>query len=227
MDDPDQARRKQRDQRGLSQCILLALALVGIAATTFINLTGAASAQSLLLLPATAGPIQPVERAVPIGAWIKFCQKQPQECQIDHSQPAQFPLTPGVWAMLIRVNEHVNSVILAVTDQDHWGVVDRWDYPDDGMGDCEDIQLLKRKLLVEAGLPQRALRMTVVIDEEGQGHAVLMARTDRGDFILDNKRDAILPWRKTGYIFIKREGADGPAWVALGDQPASVVTANR
>ena len=42
--------------------------------------------------------------------------------------------------MLIRVNEHVNSVILAVTDQDHWGVVDRWDYPDDGMGDCEDIQ---------------------------------------------------------------------------------------
>ena len=124
MDRPDQARRKQRDQRGLSQCILLALALVGIAATTFINLTGAASAQSLLLLPATAGPIQPVERAVPIGAWIKFCQKQPQECQIDHSQPAQFPLTPGVWATLIRVNEHVNSVILAVTDQDHGGVVD-------------------------------------------------------------------------------------------------------
>jgi predicted transglutaminase-like cysteine proteinase len=95
------------------------------------------------------------------------------------------------------------------------------------MGDCEDIQLLKRKLLVEAGLPQRALRMIVVIDEEGQGHAVLMARTDRGDFILDNKRNAVLPWRMTGYIFIKREGADGPAWVALGDQPASVVTANR
>ena len=30
--------------------------------------------------------------------------------------------------------------------------------------------------------------MTVVIDEQGEGHAVLMVRTDRGDFILDNKR---------------------------------------
>ena len=227
MDRPDQARRKQRDQRGLSQCILLALALVGIAATTFINLTGVASAQSLLLLPVASEPIQTVERAVPIGAWIRFCQKQPQECQIDRSQPTKIPLTSQVWATLIRVNEHVNSVILAVTDKDHWGVVDRWDYPDDGMGDCEDIQLLKRKLLVEASLPHRALRMTVVIDEEGQGHAVLMVRTERGDFILDNKRDAVLPWRRTGYTFVKRESANGSAWVALGDQPASVVTANR
>jgi len=69
--------------------------------------------------------------------------------------------------------------------------------------------------------------MTVVVDEQGQGHAVLMVRTDRGDFILDNKRNAVLLWSKTGYTFIKREGASGLAWVALGDQPMSVITANR
>jgi predicted transglutaminase-like cysteine proteinase len=69
--------------------------------------------------------------------------------------------------------------------------------------------------------------MTVVVDEQGQGHAVLMARTDRGDFILDNKRNAVLPWSKTGSTFIKREGASGSAWVALGDQPMSVITASR
>jgi predicted transglutaminase-like cysteine proteinase len=227
MDRPDQARRKQRDRRSPGDCILTALVLLGLAAITCCHLTGAASAQSLLLLPVASEPIQPVERAVPIGAWIRFCQKQPQECQIDRAQPTKIPLTPQVWATLIRVNEHANSVVLGVTDKDHWGVVDRWDYPDDGMGDCEDIQLLKRKLLVEAGLPHRALRMTVVIDEEGQGHAVLMARTDRGDYILDNKSDGVLPWRRTGYTFVKREGANGPAWVALGDQPASLVTANR
>src|SRR3712207_7197474 len=45
----------------------------------------------------------------------------------------------------------------------------------------EDIQLLKRRMLTEAGLPQRAMRMTVVIDEQGAGHAVMMVRTDRGD----------------------------------------------
>ena len=73
MDRPDQARRKQRDRRGPNDCILLALVLVAVAA--FFNLTGAASAQSLLLLPVASEPIQTVERAVPIGAWIRFCQK--------------------------------------------------------------------------------------------------------------------------------------------------------
>ena len=201
--------------------------LVGVAAITFCHPTGTAFAQSLLLLPLDSEPIRTVERAVPIRAWIRFCEKRLQECQTDRSQPTQVSLAPEVWATLVRVNEHVNSVILAMTDKDHWGVVDRWDYPDDGTGDCEDIQLLKRKLLVEAGLPHRALRMTVVIDEEGQGHAVLMARTDRGDFILDNKRNAVLPWGKTGYTFVKREGANSLAWMPLGDQPASVVTASR
>ena len=36
--------------------------------------------------------------------------------------------------------------------------------------------------------------MTVVIDEQDEGHAVLTVRTDRGDFILDNKRMSVLPW---------------------------------
>jgi predicted transglutaminase-like cysteine proteinase len=39
-----------------------------------------------------------------------------------------------------------------------------------------------------------------------------MVRTDRGDLILDNKTNAVLPWRQTGYDFVKREG-DGPDWV--------------
>jgi hypothetical protein len=32
-----------------------------------------------------------------------------------------------------------------------WGVVERWSYPDDGYGDCEDYALLKRRMLIEAG----------------------------------------------------------------------------
>ena len=95
-----------------------------------------------------------------------------------------------------------------MTDKEHWGVVDSWDFPDDGYGDCEDYQLLKRKLLAEHGLSRRAMRMTVVIDEQGEGHAVLMVRTDRGDYILDNKPMRVLPWEQTGYVFVKREGHD-------------------
>ena len=73
------------------------------------------------------------------------------------------------------------------------GVPDRWDLAEDGQGDCEDFQLLKRRLLAEAGLPRRAMRMTVVVDDKGEGHAVLMIRTAQGDFVLDNKTSAILP----------------------------------
>ena len=103
---------------------------------------------------------------------------------------------------------------------------DRWDIPDDGYGDCEDYQLLKRKLLVKAGLPRRALRMTVVVDQQGEGHAVLMVRTDRGDFILDNKQNSILPWSQTKYRFVKRESDNGRSWVSLGGVESPLATAN-
>ena len=125
------------------------------------------------------------------------------------------------------VNRTVNERITAISDREHWGVEDRWDLPSDGYGDCEDIQLLKRKELIARGLPRRAMRMTVVIDEEGDGHAVLTVRTDRGDLILDNRRTAILPWTQTGYVFIKREGQDGREWVSLGGTSSPVATANR
>jgi predicted transglutaminase-like cysteine proteinase len=135
------------------------------------------------------------------------------------------PLTLAAWETLVAVNEQVNATIRAMPDREHWGVPDRWDFPDDGIGDCEDIQLLKRKQLVEEGLPRRALRMAVVFDEIGDGHAVLMALTDRGEFILDNKRSAVLPWNQTGYTYLKREGSDGLAWASLVGQ-LSPVTAD-
>jgi len=127
--------------------------------------------------------------------------------------------------MLATVNREVNRRIKPITDLKHWGVVDRWDFPDDGWGDCEDYQLLKRKLLADRGLPRRAMRMTVVQDGKGEGHAVLMVRTDRGDFILDNQRGAILPWTRTGYVFVKREGQTSRAWVSLETDASPVVTA--
>jgi predicted transglutaminase-like cysteine proteinase len=226
MDHVDQARYTGPNLSGGTKRSALKTALIGIALATLACFASSASAQALLPARAT-DRIQVVGPAGPTQEWIDFCQRYPDECRVDLPQPARISLNSQVWAALTQVNERVNSSILAVTDQDHWGVLDRWDYPDDGLGDCEDIQLLKRKLLVEAGLPQRALRMTAVIDEQGQGHAVLMILTDQGDFILDNKRNAVLPWWRTGYIFIKREGTSGKAWVALEDYAAPAYTATR
>ena len=37
----------------------------------------------------------------------------------------------------------------------------------------------------------------------------------------------MLPWNKTGYEFIKREGSDVTAWVALGGEQDRIVVASR
>jgi len=165
--------------------------------------------------------------AQPTAAWSEFCERNPSECAINPAEPATIQLDQRARQTMVAINQQVNATISPREDSDHWGVIDRWDYPDDGYGDCEDYQILKRRLLVKAGLPRRALRMVVVLDELGQGHAVLAARTDRGDFILDNKRDAVLPWHQTGYVYIKSEGDRSLAWVQLGNQVAATSAINR
>lgn len=69
---------------------------------------------------------------------------------------------------------------------------------------------------------------TVVIDEENAGHAVLMIRTDRGDFVLDNKRNAILPWSQTGYVYVKPGSQYQTGWTSLGGaQTPTVASVQR
>ena len=204
--------------------------LVGVAmlsAALVSGQTNEAAAQTLAALPLPSAGAPDLGHARPIAGWVEFCARYASECVVDASEPSQVTLTPRLWQTVTGINRQVNTSLRAVTDQEHWGVPDRWDLAEDGSGDCEDFQLLKRKLLAQAGLPRRAMRMTVVIDEKGEGHAVLMLRTDRGDLVLDNKTSAVLPWHKTGYTFIKRESQDATAWVSLGGATAPTVTANR
>jgi predicted transglutaminase-like cysteine proteinase len=178
-------------------------------------------------LPTVHRPAAVVGQARPVAAWVRFCQNHPLECLVRPSEPAFITLDAQQWRTITAVNRRVNEMIKPLTDQEQWGIIDSWNFPTTGYGDCEDYQLLKRKLLSEAGIPRRAMRMTVVIDEKGEGHAVLTIMTDRGDFVLDNKIDAVLPWHRTGYIYVKREGSDGLDWVSLGGATSPTVTANR
>ena len=208
------------------RALLGSLAIVG----ALFAMPGAASAQTMAALPnaAAIGKVEAVGTARPVQGWVKFCERYPGECDLNIAEASTIQLNSRNWKALQTVNRKVNTTIKPKTDMEHWGVVDRWDLPEDGYGDCEDFQLLKRKLLVEQyGLPKRAFRMTVVIDEQGEGHAVMMVRTNEGDLVLDNKRSAILPWHETGYVFVKREGQDGREWVSLGEQTSPTTTANR
>jgi predicted transglutaminase-like cysteine proteinase len=197
-----------------------------LAALAFVAI-GSAQAQTVAALPKLSQPVAQAGTAKPIVGWVRFCEQHPVECSVDLDEPTSIKLTAKDWQTLQRINRQVNTTIKPRTDKDHWGVDDVWDLAEDGYGDCEDYQLLKRKLLVEAGFPRRALRMTVVIDDEDAGHAVMMLRTDRGDLILDNKKNAILPWHQTGYTYIKREGDSGSTWASLGGQVSPTMTANQ
>lgn len=177
--------------------------------------------------PELQAPTFETGSARPIQGWIDFCRRNPAECLVDTNEPEIVALDRLTWRTIQAVNREVNAEITPVTDIELYGVADHWDFPHSGAGDCEDIQLLKRKRLADAGLPRRAMRMTVVIDELNEGHAVLMIRTDRGDFILDNKTDEVLAWHETPYVYVSRESQHGTAWTSLGHAAGPLATANR
>lgn len=162
----------------------------------------------------------------PIG-WVQFCRDNPAECAARPQRTEAVTLNRAAWAQLVQINTHVNAIIEPMTDMEQYGVEERWTYPVSGRGDCEDYVLLKKQLLIRAGLPAGALLVTVVRDRKGDGHAILTVRTDRGDYVLDNENDEIRLWHATGYRFVKRQTAHDPnRWVTIGpaSDPAAVAS---
>jgi predicted transglutaminase-like cysteine proteinase len=191
-----------------------ALMVAGLATPT----ASAASDQQLYIT--LGAPTRP-----PIG-WTDFCVEYAPECETKPIEARDVVMTPKAWKDLSRINKWVNESVWPITDMDHWGVVERWNYPDDGYGDCEDYVLLKRKMLLAAAWPRQALLITVVRDRNGDGHAVLTVKTDKGEFILDNQNPEILLWSETGYHFVKRQSQNDPnTWIGLGEPRPAIATA--
>ena len=166
--------------------------------------------------------------AKPIQGWVDFCAREPAECAVDLSEPIRIKLTKDNKHLIYSINKKVNDTIVQKTDMEIYQINDLWTLPYNGEGDCEDFQLFKRHLLVKKGLPARAMRMTVVIDEKGEGHAVLTILTDQGDYILDNKTDRIVTVDQSSYRFVKRESQSRIGWISLRQTLSSPeTTANR
>lgn len=155
--------------------------------------------------------------SAPVG-FVRFCAEHAHECMPTGFAVPMFRLDAQRQAELEHVNRSVNESIEPVTDLDHYGETERWAYPDDGQGDCEDYVLEKRRMLMNLGWPASVLLITVVRDREGNGHAVLTVSTDKGDLILDNQESEIVSWKDTGYRFVKRQSQANPGeWVSLGE----------
>ncbi|OCW58912.1 transglutaminase [Hoeflea olei] len=187
------------------------LAVFGLA----VSFSSASLAAPANLVP--AGKTNP-----PIGHY-EFCKSYPGECQSLGKDRGPMQLTRDRWAKLLEVNTQVNQAIRPDTDMNIYGVEELWAYPRE-VGDCEDYVLLKRHMLMQEGFPARDLLITVVLQPNGDGHAVLTVRTDYGDYILDNMRGDVRLWSETGYTFVKRQSPEHAAvWTKLGPGSAPLV----
>jgi len=151
----------------------------------------------------------------PIG-YVNFCREHQADCQPQPKFADRVQLTGAKFRELEQVNMQVNTSVQPMTDMELYHKVEYWTYPTKHKGDCEDYVLLKQRLLIERGWPESTLLITVVRDENNEGHAVLTVRTDKGDFVLDNKRNEILRFADTPYTYIKRQSERNPlVWISL------------
>jgi len=188
-----------------------------IAALALALSCGAAGANALHLNPtqptSVANMVTFGRTTIPIG-YYDYCQRYADRC--DRPASGQIvELTRELWSDIIQTNDDVNTSVAPLTDNEIFGVEERWEYPKN-VGDCEDYALEKRKRLNQRGIPLGALSMTVGRDANGGGHAVLTVITDRGDFVLDNVEPRVLLWKETELYFLKRQSQHDPnTWVSL------------
>lgn len=152
----------------------------------------------------------------PLGH-IEFCNKHPGECIAHPGSRAdgRFHLNGKTWKELVQVNSRINSSLRSRSDYRSHGRLDVWSLAS-RYGDCEDYVLLKRRLLMKKGWPSSALIIATAKDHLNRPHAVLVARTDRGDFVLDNLNSKVRAWNKVRYTWNKRQSSQNPrVWVSF------------
>jgi predicted transglutaminase-like cysteine proteinase len=162
----------------------------------------------------------------PIGHY-EFCKANPDECSIEVVLTEPVVMNDQAWNVINRINSYVNDIIKPMNDFDIYGRDEMWTYPA-SVGDCEDYVLLKRRFLIEKGVSPSNALITVVRKADGEGHAVLTIRTDKGDYILDNLTDRVRNWNRTGYTFLKRQADTLPGrWVTITGSKNILVSALR
>jgi predicted transglutaminase-like cysteine proteinase len=177
---------------------------------------GATLVAAISSAPASASP--PMQTggltSQPIGHY-EFCRANPVECNIRLRDPGPEHMTGTLWKDIAAVNIGINAAVRPMNDIDIYGKDEVWAYPGD-VGDCEDYVLEKRRDLMRQGLSLSNLLITVVRKPDGEGHAVLTVRTDKGDFVLDNLTDSVRLWDQTGYRYLKRQATNHTGrWVTI------------
>jgi predicted transglutaminase-like cysteine proteinase len=152
----------------------------------------------------TSEYIQEKQRVAAPFAHVVFCKDYAAEC-VKATSPPAVNLTASAMEELQTVNGDVNAQITERNDaeNDTWTLFPRF-------GDCDDFAVSKRHELIARGWPAPALRLAIGVTAENQGHMVLVARTNRGDLVLDNRDDRVKPWQDADLAWTSIQSLDDP-----------------
>lgn len=143
---------------------------------------------------------------------VRFCLRYPADCRSNQAEDERIDLTDEKSALLDRVNRSVNAAIAPIHKSYGRNLGEAWTIAPLA-GDCNDYAVTKRHELLRSGLPAKALRLAAVKTKSGIGHLVLLAATTRGELVLDNLTDAIVPWQDADYRWMKLQSAgDARSW---------------
>lgn len=146
----------------------------------------------------------PAQAAIPQGM-RSFCATYSAECV---AGPGTVSYSSQLVSVLKSVNSRVNRSIRFQNDaSDTWALNPQ-------AGDCEDYALTKRSELIKLGISPGALRIAFTFTRRGVPHAILVVRTDRGDFVLDNLSSSVRSLQATRYPILTMSGANPRSWSA-------------
>ncbi len=157
--------------------------------------------------------------------WARFALDYPDDARASSGPKIHY--APEFFVELTRINSAVNQ---AITSRESDGsVTEPWrifpvklDDPanlPEMVGDCHDYAATKRHLLIEAGYQPHNLLLAIVIAREMPQiwHCVLVARTDRGDFVLDSLvHGPPALWHVRNFEWLKVQSQENPnVWANL------------
>lgn len=153
-------------------------------------------------------------------AHARFCVEYPADCAAHRTifRGGALKLNERIFSDLTAVNTRVNRAIVPQANQD--GLAgEKW-LVSPAFGDCNDYAVTKRHELLRRGWPSRALLLAEVATSSGEHHLVLVARTDRGDFVLDNLNANVRPFQQVRYHWVKIQSPSNPLyWAKVGTDP--------
>jgi len=161
------------------------------------------------------------EATRPPRGHVDFCAREPYECA-PVGGPTSIRVDTTTYMLIESAHEIVRRIVVPTSDlksrgtQEYWGAKIK----DSAIeGDCEDFALLVRGVLAERGIPKTAMRIIVVRDEDGEGHAVLAIVAQSGRILIsDIKKDKIVDWYTLPYKWEKWTSGRNPRkWVKISD----------